>query len=291
MGQGRYAGRKISQIPVGYDREGRPIRTRKRRKDKPGDVVLYPIVDGPGVALLVVWPPFLAVMTLPVIDLFVTFNPRNVLNPILLLMIPFTLPLVGSFALVMGYILMFGGRVLAASAFGEDDHPRWPSWDTHEIADGLARWIWAGITGLALGGVPAALYWMNCGELDMVDWFIFGDLVAVGFTYALMGVSCALLNENLLACNPYTIVQSIIRVGWDYVSPCMVALFGLVSSATAWGYVLFYAPNILIGVVGMWACWIWTLYQIIIIFRSLGLTYYRHADELDWFRKTPRWGM
>ncbi|MDX2038964.1 MAG: hypothetical protein SFX72_20125 [Isosphaeraceae bacterium] len=291
MSQGRTDGRRVSSIPVGYDREGRRIRVRRRRKSHPGEVVLYPIVDGPGVAALVMMPPFLAVMTLPVIDLFATFNEKNALNPILLLMIPFTLPMVFCFAMVMGYFLLFIGRILAAGAMGEDDHPRWPHWDTGEIAAGLARWIWAGATGLFVGGAPAVWFWLECGEVDLVDGFIFIDLVILGATYALMGIASALLHENLIACNPVTIIQSIVRVGWDYVSPCTTAVFGIATSSLAWGYVLFHAPNAFVGVLGMWVCWIWTLYQLMVIFRALGLTYYRHAERLDWFRKPPPWGM
>ena len=230
-------------------------------------------------------------MTLPVLDLFVSLSPKNVLNPINLLMLPFAMPLIGAFAMLMGYILMFVGRILAASALGEDDHPRWPNWDTHEIGEGLGRWMWAGLMGFVVGGLPAYLYWINCGEVDAVDQLIFGDLAAIGGAYALMAVAAALLNENLLAANPVAVVLGIKRVGWDYVSPCMVTAWGVGSSYLAWRYVLFYSPNVMAGVFGMWACWVWSIYQIMVIFRALGLTYYRHAEKLDWFRKPPRWGV
>ena len=292
MSEGPFAGQKISSVPVGFDSEGRPLRTRRRRrKDRPGDVVLYPIVDGPGVALLVVWPPLLTIMTLPVLDLFVSFTPKNVLNPINLLMLPFAMPLIGAFAMLFGYILMFAGRILAASAYGEDDHPRWPNWDTREIGEGLGRWVWAGLMGFVVGGLPAYTYWINCGEVDAMDQLIFGDLAALGGAYALMAVAAALLNENLLAANPAAVTLGIKRVGWDYVTPCLVAAWGVGSSLLVWRYVLFQAPNVMVGVFGMWGCWVWSLYQLMIIFRALGLTYYRHAEALDWFRKPPRCGV
>ena len=224
--------RRVSSIPVGYDAEGRPIRVRRRKRDySPVDTVLYPLADGSGVALLLFLPPFLAVMTLPVIDLFAEISSKNALSPIVLLLLPVALPLIGSFVLVAGFVLLFYGRVLAASAFGEDDHPRWPSWDLHEIAEGLGRWLWACLMGFAIGGFPAVAYWIYCGEVDVMDRIIFVDLLGIGLAYAMMALAAAMLHENLLAANPAAVVVAIRRVGWDYVGPCMLMLFGVGSTA------------------------------------------------------------
>ena len=292
MGQGVHGGQRISSIPVGYDREGRLIRVRRRRRDYDlVDTLLYPISDGPGVALLLFMPPPLTMMALPVFDLFVEFSTKNALNPVYLFLLPFALPLIGSFAFLMGYILLFFGRVLAAGAFGEDDHPRWPDWDMHEIAEGLGRWIWAGVMGFALGGFPAMVYWMECGDIDTVDQFIFGDLVAIGMAYALMALAASLLHENIAAANPLAVFVAIRRVGWDYISPCVLAGLGVASVVAAWRFVLFHAPDLLVGMVGIWTCWAWTLYAAMVVFRVLGLTYHKHFDALGWFNRTPRWGV
>ena len=73
--------RRISSIPVGYDAEGRPIRFRRRKRDYSAvDTVLYPLADGSGVALLLFLPPFLAVMTLPVVDLVKVVSDKNTLR-------------------------------------------------------------------------------------------------------------------------------------------------------------------------------------------------------------------
>ena len=292
MAQATPGGKAVSSVPVGYDRDGRPIRVRVRRRKRDYDVVdtlLYPLADGPGVALLLVMPPLLALMTVPVIDVFTEISTRNALNPVHLLLVPIALPLIASFAVVMGYIGLFLGRILASSAFGEDDHPRWPDWDNHEVGEGLGRWLWAALMGVAVGGLPAITYWINCGDVDTVDRFIFGDLAAIGTAYALMALAASLLHENILAANPVAVVVAIGRVGWDYVSPCLIAGLGIVSAVVAWRFVLFRAPDILVAVLGLWACWVWALYQAIVIFRALGLTYHKHTDDLGWFRRPPRW--
>ncbi len=283
--------RRVSSIPVGFDAEGRPIRVRRRKRDySTVDTVLYPLADGSGVALLLFLPPFLAVMTLPVIDLLKLVSHESTLAPLVLLVVPVALPLIGSFALLAGFVLLFYGRVLASSAFGEDDHPRWPAWDTHEIAEGLGRWVWAALMGFAIGGIPAVVYWVYCGEVDVMDRIIFIDLTGIGLAYAMMALAASMLHENILAANPAAVVAAIGRVGWDYVGPCVLCLFGIGSTIAAWWAVLFHAPSVEVGAVGLWGCWVWMLYQGMVIFRVLGLTYHKHTDSLGWFRRPPRWG-
>ena len=167
---------------------------------------------------------------------------------------------------------------------------RWPAWDTHEIAEGLGRWVWAVLTGFVLGGFPAVVYWVHCGEIDAVDRIIFLDLLGIGLAYALMALAAAILHENILSANPASVVTAIGRVGWDYVGPCMLSLFGIATTALAWWAVLFHAPSVEVGAIGLWVCWVWMLYQGMVIFRVLGLTYHKHTDSLGWFHRAPRWG-
>ena len=287
MGQGIRAGQTVSSIPYGFDRDGRPLRVWRRRKDLSlGESFLYPLVDGPGIALLVFLPPFLAIMALPVFDMLVQIKPGNVLNPVALLILPFTLPLVASFALTIGYVLIFFGRILSMTASGEDDHPRFPVWDRMEILEELARWIWAGLMGLSIGGLPALVYWINCGDLDWLDLFLFADLTIVGVAYAQMALMASLLHDSLSAANPITVIRSISRIGWDYVSPCLVTSLAFLVDLTAWSLVLLHSPSLEVGVLGLWACWVFTLYAAMLVVRVLGTVYYKNAARLAWFRTT-----
>ncbi len=287
MGQGIRAGQTISSIPFGFDRNGRPLRIwRKRRNLSLREGFVYPLVDGPGIALLVFLPPFLAIMAFPVFDLMVHIKPGNALNPVALLIIPFTLPLVVSFALTLGYILIFFGRILSTTASGEDIHPKFPTWDRVEILEELARWFWAGMTGLAVGGLPAVVYWINCGEVDWIDRFLFVDLAIVGIAYAQLALVASLLHETLAAANPVMVLRSIYRLGWDYLGPCVISGVIFMTAVSAWSMVLQHSPSLLLGLIGLWACWVGTLYAAMVVFRTLGTLYYKHSDRLGWFRTT-----
>ena len=277
-------GQTISSVPFGYDRNGRRLRVVRRIKDdRLRHCFSYPLVDGPGVALLFFFPPFLAIMALPVIDLMVHFRPGNALNPVALLILPFTLPLDVCFALTVGYLLLFIGRVLSASSIGEEDHPRFPGWNRMEILEELGRWVWAGVTGAAVGGFPAAAFWVRCGDLDATDWFIFVDLLILGVSYAQMALMAALFHESLVAANPVTVVAAIARIGWDYLLPCLVTAASIAAGAASWFLVLYHSRGVGWGVVGLWACWVLTLYLGMVVARMLGILYARHARLLRWF--------
>ncbi len=284
MAQAIRHGQTVSSVPYGYDRNGRRIRRVRRIKDdRFRHCWAYPLLDGPGVALLFCLPPFLAIMALPVLDLMVQFRPGNALNPVNLLILPFTLPLVTCFALTVGYLLIFFGRMLSASAIGEEDHPRFPAWNRMEILEELARWLWAGLVGAAVGGGPAVLFWVRCGDLDPMDWFLFFDLVILGVSYAQMALMAALFHESLLAANPITVLAAIGRIGWDYLFPCLITALALLAGGTSWVVVLYRSPGVGWAVVGLWFCWVLSLYLAMVIARMLGFLYARHAKVLRWF--------
>ncbi len=289
MAQTLRHGQTVSSVPYGYDRHGRRLRVVRRIKDdRLRHCWAYPLLDGPGVALLFCLPPFLAIMALPVIDLMVQFRPENALNPVNLLIVPFTLPLVSCFALTVGYILIFIGRMLSASSIGEEDHPRFPAWNRMEIIEELARWVWAALMGAVIGGGPAVIFWVNCGDVDAMDWFLFFDLAVLGVSYAQMALMAALFHESLIAANPYTVCVAIGRIGWDYLLPCLVTVVSLLIGGASWFLILYHSPGPGWGVVGLWGCWVVTLYLAMVLARLLGFLYARHAKVLRWFATGER---
>jgi hypothetical protein len=246
-------------------------------------------MDGPGVAMLVCLPPFLWLMSIPVFDLIAALAPRGEFSALALLVVPLTLPLVSSFALCLGYVSLFLGQVLVSSALGENDHPSWPEWDTQHIMEGMGRLLWAILVGVVIGGVPLALYWVNCGDIDLFDQIIFAELLAVGAGYAQMALMAALLHESILAANPFTVLQAIFRIGWRYLYPCLMMGFALVFAGTALYVVLFNSASLTLAAIGLWGFWLLLIYGAMVVMRVLGLTYYRYAAELNWCRARPGW--
>lgn len=267
-------------------------RDRQRRLRGSGlmSCLLHPVCDGPGVALLVFMPPVLFALSLPVFDWIAIVDPfRRADWALGLLALPIFLPLLFSFSMTLGYTLLVLGQMLVASAMGEADQPSWPEWNPETISEGLGRWIWAALFGVAVGGFPTVLYWMYCGNIDWFDRIIFADLIIMGAGYAAMTLAASLLHESLAAANPITVLVAIARIGWDYVQPSLVAgLSVMLSGAFLWT-VLFAIPSLRLAAVGLWGFWVFALYSAMVSFRVLGLTYYAHSDALVWFRYRPKW--
>jgi hypothetical protein len=142
--------------------------------------------------------------------------------------------------------------------------------------------------GLIVGGFPAVAYWVNCGEVDWLDWFLFLDLTILGAAYAQMALMASLLHETLVAANPITVARAMARLGWDYLGPCVVTGLAIALDVTAWSYVLLHSRDVMLGVLGLWACWVFTLYLATVISRVLGTTYYKHSATLGWFQTAAR---
>jgi hypothetical protein len=201
----------------------------------------------------------------------------------------FLLPMAGCFALVLGYTLLFLGRVLVTSALGEVHHPRWPSGDLQEIVRGVWRWFWALLVGGLLGVIPAVAYWISCGDLDPFDLIVLGELLGLGVVYAQMALLASLLHDDPLGANPITVVQGIIGIGWSYAWPCAVSI--AVLSLGFFGFAgLLEIKHPVLAALALWGYWVAVLYLAMVALRVLGLCYYRRSRALGWFRDRPRWG-
>jgi hypothetical protein len=271
----------------------RVLSTKYLRNHAPvrfGECLAYPVSDGPGIGLLFFLPPALWVLSLPVFDVIAVLRPFTKGDWALgLLVLPVFLPLLSSFVMTLGYALLFLGELLVASAMGEMDHPRWPEWHPNAIAEGLGRWVWAGLFGAGLVAVPIAAYVARRGAFDMADRVLITALVALGAGYAQMALAAALLHDNILAANPVTVVVAIARIGWAYVPSCIVSALVLMGLFGAALMLLTEPVSFWVAAVALWAFWVVALYASMVVLRMLGLTYYRNAERLGWFRRRPRW--
>ena len=265
------------------------VKAPDRLENRLGQSLLYPLWGANGIASLVVFPPLFWFSTMPIITAVHTLTLGGAstfgIGSLFL-----GVPMLMGFAVVAAYALMFLGRVLASSALGERHHPRWPDWDLGALAASTGRWAWAGFIGAVVGGVPAVAYWVYCGDVDLFDYMILSELAAVGMVYALMALVASILHEDLLAANPFTVVGAIVRVGWGYAQPCLLAGFAGVVAATVLGAV-FRVENPAASAFLYWVFWVVVLYEAMVVLRVLGVFYQRNARTLGWFRGRTGWGV
>jgi hypothetical protein len=247
--------------------------------------LLYPFWDFKGVGFLVIFSILWFFLTFVFFSyLNMEFHGEARSGAPLRAIIPSFMGLI----VIFGYTMLYLGAVLVSSAAGEVDHPRWPEGDLYEIIRGLSRWVSAAILGGGLGGVPAVLYWINCGHLDLLDWVVFLDLAVMGMAYALMGLVAALMFDDLLAANPITVCQAIWRVGLAWIRPCLVLIAAGILALGGFYLVLVLRIPILVFLT-LWATWAFVLYEAMVVMRVLGLEYRRHSRKIGWFRESrPR---
>lgn len=251
--------------------------------------LLYPLRGATGIALLVFLPPLLWFAAIPFVTATVAFSAgaqESFGFGLMFLLLPAGM----GFGLVLGYALLFLGRVAASSAVGERHHPRWPDWELSGILHGLGRWLWAAFVGVIVGGFPATAYWVYCGNVDLFDMMILGELLALGAAYGLMALLASILHEDMLAANPVTVFVAIWRVGWGYLQPCLLAGFAVMVAGTLLAASLT-VPNGPASAFLFWAFWVVSLYEAMVVLRVLGLLYHKHARELGWFRDRTGWGV
>jgi hypothetical protein len=154
----------------------------------------------------------------------------------------------------------------------------------------LDRWLWAGVVGVVIGGLPATAYWIYCGDIDVFDAIILVELAAVGAVYGLMAILASILHEDALAANPITVMGALRAVGWSYVPSCLVC-----GAAVVLAYALFSTAfevtSPALSAFLMYAFWVVALYEAMVVLRVLGLCYCRNAQRLGWFRERTRWGV
>ena len=246
--------------------------------------VLYPLWNVSGLAILAFMPAGFWFGTVPLfalVPMYRSGSPFSLLGMILL--VPQLLLLI----VVTGHTLQFLGQVFVSSALGEVALPRSPEWSLSAIGEGLGRWSWALLIGATVGGMPAMLYWINCGDVDWLDRIILVDLIIPGLAYAQIALLASLMYESPLAANPVTVIRAIRRVGWAYVAPCVmsgstvVVLVGLFLA-------ILHVRDPAGQTVAYWAFWVLALYAAMVVLRRLGLFCYRHAIVLEWFPDRTR---
>ena len=250
--------------------------------------LLYPLWGASGVAILVFLPPLFWITSVPFITMLTALmgNQSGFSIAALLICIPAFLGL----SAVLGYVLLFLGKVTASSAMGEIHHPHLPDWDLSSIYFGLGRWIWAGLIGGIIGGLPCVVYWIYCGDIGFFDRIILVELAAVGAIYGLMALLASILFEDLLAANPITVVRAIMTVGLDYARPCLVAGVVIVVVSTLFASA-FEVENPALAAFLFWLSWVAAVYLAMVMLRVLGLFYAGHARALGWFRDRTGWGV
>ncbi len=256
------------------------------------DALVFPISDAPGLALLFLVPPFLMIMSVPVFDVLLFFRsgPRGGFNPLALLVLPVALPLILSFMMTFGYVLLYLGRILTDAAMGRRAHPRYPLWDRFLIFEGLVRWFWAVLLGIVIAGGPLLLYAKIRGQFEPVDWAVAALLLAISVGAVQLGLAASILHDSITMVHPVTIARAISRLGPEIIQPWIITSSAIILGAAVGFFALYRPPSLAVAAISLWAAWVFWIYEAMVVMHALGWACFRNSLALGWFGREPKWG-
>jgi hypothetical protein len=178
---------------------------------------------------------------------------------------------------VFGYACGFLQCVLTLSAAGEAREVLWSGRDMAVVPKATARWLVCFLAGPVVPVVGAYFYWLHGGDLGVLDWIIFAELVIVAVAYWLLAIVAATRRDRLRDANPLRVAELIERLG-----PRVILAAGLAGVLMlAHGLGMFLALkqthlNTLGGIVLLFLCWLTMLFGMTFVCRLVGLWSYRN---------------
>jgi hypothetical protein len=248
----------------------------------------YPLWDGFGLAVLLIWPIPMTVLSLivfGVLPMALWGEDRSMLA-----LAPITLGFVVVFLFAVGYVLAALGNILVASARGEIHHPRWPDVDFGTILGSVLRWAAALGAGLAITWWPAQMY--SHAQNTGAAWIpraLSAEILALGGPIVMVSLLSIYLHDSLFAIDPRLVFPAIFQLGLRLLGP-MCLLLGLLPVGVFVVACVYESARFGFGVLLMstWLAWIYGLYASMVVVRATGRAYQRKAKSIGWFRTKRR---
>ncbi|MBI1915331.1 MAG: hypothetical protein HYS12_11420 [Planctomycetes bacterium] len=183
------------------------------------------------------------------------------------------------FAPLFVYLLLACGflqRVLASARAGEPGPVRPPACGLALLLRSVATWLVCFLAGPALLAAGGFLYWLHCGDLDLLDELILAELVVLAVGSWLLLLLAVSQRGRLLDANPLAVARLVGRVGDRLV---VAALAGGVA-ALAHGRLLLAGLEELhrrpgMGGLLLAGCWLSGLFGTTFLLRLLGVWCHR----------------
>jgi hypothetical protein len=134
--------------------------------------------------------------------------------------------------LIVGLPCSFLERVLASAVEGEVSYIRWSGNALLTFLVSGARWLSCFLAGPVVFAVVGSLYWLNGGEMALVDYLILAELGGVAVAYLIFALLALTDRGWLRGLNPLAVVDLAHRMGYRALVVALAA--GLVLLAHGW---------------------------------------------------------
>jgi hypothetical protein len=178
----------------------------------------------------------------------------------------------------LGYLISYMKAIVAVSAYGEDEMPKWP--DFSDFYDDIMHPILLFFASALLCFAPVLVY-MWYVDYDLPGWetFWYYTLWALGFAAMPICLLATFLHETVFALNPLVLVVTIFRVPIEYLVLCVV-LAMLFACRLLVKYVALQTD--IVPVIPSFVDGFLSLYFLAVEMRIIGLLFNTRRKKLRW---------
>jgi hypothetical protein len=115
---------------------------------------------------------------------------------------------------VMSYLFGFLDCVMAGALAGEFRHVRWPGRKIGLAFRSCFTWATCFLAGPIVPIALALIFWLQAGEMQIIDWLILGELVIVAFAYWILVLLTVHAKDGLRNSNPLQVTLMVGQLGW-----------------------------------------------------------------------------
>ena len=119
--------------------------------------------------------------------------------------------------ILAGCVCAFLQCVLASAAAGETDLVHALGSEGSLVLRALTVWMLCFLAGPILFAIVAFWFWLNAGDLTVVDWIVLAEVSAFGMTHWLLTLAAVHRAERLRDANPLCVAALVRRLGYGAV--------------------------------------------------------------------------
>jgi hypothetical protein len=116
--------------------------------------------------------------------------------------------------IILSYLFGFLDCVMASGIAGEYRHVRWPGRRIELALKSCVTWLFCFLAGPIVPLALAYVFWLQAGDLEVIDRLILAELIVVAFGYWILVLLTVNARDGIVNVNPLRVVEQVEQLGW-----------------------------------------------------------------------------
>jgi hypothetical protein len=125
--------------------------------------------------------------------------------------------------LILSYSCGFLDCVMAGALAGEFRHVRWPGRNLAMALKSCLTWATCLLAGPIVPIALGVYFWLQAGELEIIDWLILTELIVVAFSYWILVLLSVNAKDGIRYSNPLRVTELVGHLGWSSLGIALAA--------------------------------------------------------------------